>query len=127
MTDPSKPMSDELKPQATVDTPEFRTLLIAYTDADGPNGTFEEWEIALAALIAHIDAWGSRLAADAAKDAERYRWIRDKARSEWDNRLFVTDDGHKDYYSPNGLFENELDAAVDEAIAAAKKETTCGS
>jgi hypothetical protein len=117
------PMSDELKPQS-IDSPEFRTLARDYAWSWKEDMRPED---DLAVLIAHIDAWGARLAVEAAKDAERYRWLRDKARSEWNNRLFVTDDGHKDYYSPNGLFENELDAAVDEAIAAAKKEPPCGS
>lgn len=112
-------MSDELKPQATVDTPEFRTLLIAYAETNDSHVPMEEWRVARDALIAHIDVWGARLAADAAKDAERYRWLRDKARHEWDERLFVTDDGHKDYYAANGICESELDAAIDKAIAAA--------
>jgi hypothetical protein len=116
-------MSDELKPQS-IDSPELRKLIAHVQGFDDGEPIFGESE---RALIAHIDAWGARLAGDAAKDAERYRWLRDKARSEWNNRLFVTDDGHKDYYSPNGLFEDELDAAVDEAIAVAKKEPPCGS
>jgi hypothetical protein len=55
-------MSDELKQQATIDTPEFRTLLINYAETNGPEGTQDEWETARAALIAHIDAWGARMA-----------------------------------------------------------------
>jgi len=64
-------------------------------------------------------------AAGTEKDAARYRWLRDKARLEYDERIFVTNDGHKDYYAPNAICESELDGAIDEAIAA--KEPPCGS
>ena len=124
-------MSDELKPQS-VDSPEFRELLdeFAYRASErramgGDFGSAEAEEIAESALIAHIDAWGARLARDVAKDAERYRWLRDKARGEYEEQLFVTDDGHKDYYAPGGIYEHKLDAAVD--LAMARKEPPCGS
>ena len=114
-------MSDELKPQS-IDTPEFAKLVVTYRMADS---TEPELDHAYAALIAHIDAWGARLAGDAAQDAKRYRWLRDKARGEYEEQLFVTDDGHKDYYAPGGIYEHKLDAAVD--LAMARKEPPCGS
>jgi hypothetical protein len=55
-------------------------------------------------------------------DAARYRWLRDKARLEYNERIFVTNDGHKDYYAPNSICESELDDAIDAA-----KEPPCSS
>jgi hypothetical protein len=49
-----RPAPDELKPQASVDTPEFRQLIHRYLNC-GAN---------YSDLIAHIDAWGARLAED---------------------------------------------------------------
>jgi hypothetical protein len=70
-------------------------------------------------LIAEVE----RLRADAA----RYRWLRDKARLEYNERIFVTDDGHKDYYAPNSICESELDDAVDAAIEAHNaRSPSCG-
>jgi hypothetical protein len=112
-------MSDELKPQS-IDTLEFRDLLWDIVRTAGNERVIRD-------VIAHIDAWGARLAGQAAKDAERYRWLRDEARAGWDERLFVTDDGHKDYYEANGLYEAELDAEVDKAMDAERKEPPCGS
>jgi hypothetical protein len=55
-------------------------------------------------------------------DAGRYRWLRDEARAEYEERIFVTSDGHKDYYEPSGIYETELDDAVDKAIEKEKAE-----
>jgi hypothetical protein len=55
-------------------------------------------------------------------DAGRYRWLRDEARAEYEERIFVTSDGHKDYYEPSGMYETELDDAVDKAIEKEKAE-----
>jgi hypothetical protein len=52
-------MPDELKPQS-IDSPEFRELAEAWAEtAIYPDPGHEPF----AALIAHIDAWGARLAA----------------------------------------------------------------
>jgi hypothetical protein len=53
-------MSDELKPQS-IDSPEFERLLGAYAKA--LDGDLRSYASAKRALIAHIDAWGARLAA----------------------------------------------------------------
>ena len=62
-------MSDELKPQSIGDDQEFRVLLgeFAYRASErramgGDFGSAEADEIAEDALIAHINAWGARLA-----------------------------------------------------------------
>jgi hypothetical protein len=54
-------MSDELKPQATIDSVEFERLLTQHMTTNDSD--------TYSALITHIDAWGARLAGDAAKDA----------------------------------------------------------
>lgn len=69
--------------------------------------------------IAAIEARAAP-AAGTEKDAERYRWLRDEARAEYEERIFVTSDGHKDYYEPSGIYETELDDAIDAAIDAHK-------
>jgi hypothetical protein len=76
-------MSDEVKPQATIDTLEFDALLIdlchwssAFTR--GERGAVEGLVSARRALIAHIDAWGARLAGEAAKDAKRLDFMIDE-------------------------------------------------
>lgn len=121
-------MSNELKPQASIDSDDFIALLGDWGESAWGNSADEEMaHKALAAIIVYIDAWGARLAGDAAKDAERYRWLRDKARGEWNERIFVTDDGHKDYYEPNGIYESELDDVVDKAMDAVRKDNPCGS
>ena len=57
-------MSDELKPRESVDSPEFRRLVDEIYGA----GFYSEADTKeVAALIAHIDAWGARLAGDADK------------------------------------------------------------
>jgi hypothetical protein len=96
-------MSDELKPQS-IDTPEFHDFLLRY-------GIWRPDDVAV--LVAHIDAWGARLAGDAAKDAERYRWLRDKC---------------PDFEGMTSAWlYDSLDETIDKAIAAAKKDTPCGS
>lgn len=51
-------MSNELKPQS-VDSPEFRKLVMAVRHC---SWRFDGTQPEMAALIAHIDAWGARLA-----------------------------------------------------------------
>ena len=70
-------MSDELKPQS-IDSPEFRALLRAHNLAVQARFTRHATSDAVqaersmrAALIAHIDAWGARLAEDMARDSAR--------------------------------------------------------
>jgi hypothetical protein len=59
-------MSDELKPQATIDSTEFRELLYSWQDATEESrythSAYADQKRAFAALIAHIDSWGARLA-----------------------------------------------------------------
>lgn len=54
-------MSDELKPRASVDTPEFRAavgrLLDSYDEYDESKPVSDVAREAWVALIAHIDAW----------------------------------------------------------------------
>lgn len=113
-------MSDELKPRESIDTPEFRALLdvVIFAPHHDP---------AKAALIAHIDAWGARMAGDAAKDAARYRILRDQS--------YVQDEPPPTngscwvvrYHHPSGTipslsfagFGAKLDATLDSLIAAA--------
>jgi hypothetical protein len=52
-------MSDELKQQASIDTPEFRKMLIDFARRASYNIS---GKASPAALIAHIDAWGARMA-----------------------------------------------------------------
>jgi hypothetical protein len=66
-------MSDELKPQS-IDTPEFRELMSAYWRSCGSASA----GTAANALIAYIDAWGARLAGEAAKDAKRLDFMIDE-------------------------------------------------
>jgi hypothetical protein len=68
-------MSDELKPQASIDTPEFRKLVMAVRHC---SWRFDGTQPEMAALIAHIDAWGARLAGEAAKDAKRLDFMIDE-------------------------------------------------
>lgn len=61
-------MSDELKPQS-IDSKEFRKLVRdVWKRASMSSARLSTEEVA---LIAHIDAWGARLAGDAAKDSAR--------------------------------------------------------
>lgn len=55
-------MSDELKPQSVGNDAEFQDLAGALYNAGFYNESIEN---SLNALIAHIDAWGARLADDA--------------------------------------------------------------
>jgi hypothetical protein len=51
-------MSDELKPQATIDTPEFADMMLAWALSKAGDDAAERYD----KIIAHINAWGARLA-----------------------------------------------------------------
>lgn len=66
-------MSDELKPRESVDSREFRESLMQFGHACARYPIPDPYEIAgkAADLIAHIDAWGARLAGEAFEQAAR--------------------------------------------------------
>lgn len=113
-------MSDELKPRESVDTPMFLELLYSWQDATEELDDDTAYRAARAALIVHIDAWGARLAGDAVRDAERYRWL--KAASP---QLLCA----AAWKIPAAAQHSDVDAAVDAARIAAPtpKEPPCGS
>lgn len=124
----SKPMSDELKSQS-IDTPEFRCALGAYVGALEGQDTRRKIEQVRAALIAHIDAWGARLAADTAKDSARLDFmIAEECQIERMDRpgtvplyrlRWPWTEEHYRYWSGTG--RDAIDAAIE------AKEPPCGS
>jgi hypothetical protein len=105
----------------SVDTPNIKTWherLSGYPDRQTAGSRREE---AMLAEIAELRAALAAAALPKDEDGERYRWLRDKARDGWEERIFVTDWGHQDYYAPNGIYEADLDAKIDAARAAAGK------
>ena len=100
-------MPDELKPQATIDSPEFAALLKRYHCLVSVPAK----QKAYAALIDHIDAWGSRIAGEAATDAKRYRHLRG---AQWFKAGFAKTEANASAFHYAGEL---LDSLVDAQIA----------
>jgi hypothetical protein len=117
-------MSDEPKPQS-IDSQEFRRVMWDFQRNPCSVATIN-------ALIAHIDAWGARLAGDATKDAARYRWLRYRtsAHGVIDGWTFAFPT-HRTLPAPASAMRDVasgLNEAIDAQIAAAPKpEDACGS
>jgi hypothetical protein len=110
-------MSDELKPQSIGEDREFHRLL---AECEGANrfGDPRDPADALFKLIAHIDAWGARLAADSMPTEMTPAMMRAvQLHSELGEYACSNLSGAYD------LFREFWDVAV----AAARKEQSCGS
>jgi hypothetical protein len=109
-------MSDELKPQATVDTPEFSEMLALYLDAAEKAQEANNAILlmpARRALVAHIDAWGARLAGMPFDLSKVTRWT-------FDGGMTATVD-------KDGQWIAYKDIAWRLAAAPTPKEDACGS
>lgn len=108
----------------SVDTPEFYALIGTWGQhAWGNCADEEKARKALAALIAHIESLIAARVACVRKDAERYRWMRNRDNSletrQYDKGVF---NGPSCYHEVEGIRElksgEKLDAAIDAAMSA---------
>jgi hypothetical protein len=114
-----------------MDTDKLKALALAATPGPWEDGGYTVYQVGGEEICKHMSEEDSAYVAAACPatvleliaeverlraDAGRYRWLRDEARAEYEERIFVTSDGHKDYYEPSGMYETELDDAVDKAI-----------